>query len=353
MGIPPVKSSGNYWLAFKLILLVLVFQLVLWLFWMPGTKKSTDGIACRSVSLPQQERLRHQVMALAREIGPRNFCHYEQLGRAGSYLIREFRKLGLTAEIQSYRIRQGFFGREWREISYGKQNYRNLIVEIKGSIKPEEIVVVGAHYDSVAMDRCRGANDNASGVAVLLELARYFSAHPGVKTLRLVAFVNEEPPFFWTAAMGSYVYAAGCLQRRDNIVAMLALDSVGYYSDVPGSQNYPVPLLRQFYPERGNFIGIIGNVASSGLVRDTVAAFRGASDLPAYGASMPQGLPGIGDSDHWSFWQMNYPGVMVTDTAHCRDPGYHSTHDDPERLDYRRIGQVAQGMQTAVKRLIR
>lgn len=175
-----------------------------------------------------------------------------------------------------------------------------MSVEKKGSTVPSEIVIVGAHYDSVA--GCPGADDNASGVAALLVPARELATANPLRTLRFVAFANEEPPYFQTAEMGSRVFARNCRARGENVVAMMSLETIGYYSDEDGSQKYPAPF-GAFYPSRGNFIAFVGNLASRALVHRAVGAFRRRASFPSEGGALPGFVPGVGWSDHWSFWQ--------------------------------------------------
>jgi Zn-dependent M28 family amino/carboxypeptidase len=208
---------------------------------------------------------------------------------------------------------------------------------------------VGAHYDSVVGSP--GANDNASGVAGLLALARRFAGKPRGQTLRFVAFVNEEPPYFQTEEMGSLVYAKRCQARGDNISAMVSLETIGYFSDAPGSQKYPSAGLGFFYPSKGNFIGFVGNTRSRALLRSAVSAFKKERKLPCEGASLPAVIPGIGWSDQWSFWQCGYPAIMVTDTAPFRYPHYHSSTDTPDKLDYDRFALVVSGMEKVIAEL--
>lgn len=224
----------------------------------------------------------------------------------------------------------------------------NLEVELTGAAKAGEIVVVGAHYDSAP--GAPGADDNASGVAALMAIARAMRADKPARTVRFVAFVNEEPPYFWSSSMGSLVYAHACKARGDVIVAMLSLESLGYYSDEPGSQKYPPPL-SSFYPDRGDFIAFVGNLASRGLVRRSISAFRAAEPFPSEGAALPPFLPGVGWSDQWAFWQQGYPGVMVTDTAPFRNPHYHTPSDRAETLDYERLARVTRGLVAVVRAL--
>ena len=192
-----------------------------------------------------------------------------------------------------------------------------------------------------------GANDNGSGPAALLELARAFAGARPARTLRFVAFVNEEPPHFQTDAMGSLVYARGCRERGERVVAMLSLETIGYYTDAPGSQNYPFPL-GLFYPSEGNFLGFVGNTASEQLVFDAIGSFRRHTRVPSEGGVLDERLPGIGWSDHWSFWQMGYPAIEITDTAPFRYAHYHEATDTPDKLDYDGFARVVVGLERVI-----
>jgi Iap family predicted aminopeptidase len=209
-------------------------------------------------------------------------------------------------------------------------------------------MVIGAHYDSPTDSP--GANDNASGVAALLELARQFKTARPVRTVRFVAFVNEEPPFFQTDLMGSRVYAANARKRGEKIVAMLALETIGYYSDQAGSQHYPPPF-NLFYPDTGNFIAFVGNIASRSLVHSSIKIFRESTRFPSEGLAAPGFIPGIGWSDQWAFWQEGYPGIMITDTAPFRYPQYHQREDTPDKLEYEQMARVVAGIGRVVEEL--
>jgi len=226
----------------------------------------------------------------------------------------------------------------------------NLEAVLAGATLAREVVVVGAHYDSAA--GAPGADDNASGVAAMLAIARALAVgkYAPSRTIRFVAFVNEEPPFFWNEGMGSLVYAKACKARGDAIVAMLSLETLGYYRDEPGSQKYP-PIVSWFYPDRADFVGFVGNLGSRGLVRKATGTFRSAAAFPSEGAALPSFVTGVGWSDQWSFWQVGYPGVMVTDTAPFRNPNYHQPSDRPDTLDYARLARVTDGLVAVVKKL--
>ncbi|OGU06651.1 MAG: aminopeptidase [Geobacteraceae bacterium GWC2_58_44] len=282
-----------------------------------------------------RDRLRQDVYLLGREIGERNTRHYRSLGLAAQHVSTRFLELGLPVREEPYRIE-------------GKEMV-NIEAELKGTTRAAEIVVIGAHYDSAPGSP--GANDNASGVAAMLELARLFKDAEPTRTVRFIAFVNEEPPYFLTETMGSRVYARRARGRGDKIVAMLSLETIGYYSDRPKSQQYPAPL-NLFYPDSGNFIGFVGDLSSRDLVRRAIGTFRKTTRFPSEGVAAPGAIPGIGWSDHWSFWQAGYPAIMITDTALFRYPHYHAPSDTPEKLDYERMARVVLGIGRVVEDLI-
>jgi hypothetical protein len=291
-----------------------------------------------ALSTPEAElaaELRKDVEILAGRIGLRNHLAMPQLEAAAAHVASRFREAGYADVLrETYPI--------------GGKTFTNLSVEIKGTSTPSEIVLVGGHYDSVV--GCPGANDNASGTAGVLALAKRFARSTPSRTLRFVAFANEEPPHFQTADMGSRVCARNCRARGENVVAMLSLETIAYYSDAPGSQSYPAPL-SFFYPSTGNFIAFVGNVGSGGLVRRAIRTFRRTTSFPSEGAALPGFLPGVGWSDHWSFWEEGYPAIMVTDTAPFRYPHYHTTEDTPDKLDYERCARVVHGLREVVAEL--
>ena len=272
-------------------------------------------------------RLRRHVERLAEAIGERNVFASGALQRAAAYIEDEWSALGYAVERLEYQV-SGIV-------------CANLVVTRQGSSHQSEILLLGAHYDSVIGSP--GANDNASGVAALLEMSRMFQALEPMRTVRFVAFVNEEPPFFRTRQQGSMIYAQAARRRGDDIRLMASLETIGCYSNEPGSQGYP-PMFRFFYPERGNFIGIVSDFRSRTAMRRLAAAFHAQSDFPLQTVSTFRFIPGVAWSDHLSFWRQGYPAVMVTDTAFYRYRHYHALTDTPDKLAYPELAQVTLGL---------
>ena len=306
------------------IVLAIVYFLLIW---MPGASYQGTLPPLSSAETQLRNALRSDVEMLSGTIGQRNSLNYEGLQKTVKFLETELDTAG-------YKIRHNRYEIEGKD-------FENLEAEIRGNDRPDQIILIGAHYDSVPLSP--GANDNASGTAATLELAKLFAKTKPARTLRFVHFVNEEQPFAQTKNMGSLVYAKQAKAKGEIIMAMFSLESLGYYSDRPNSQPYPAPL-SLFYPPVGNFIGFIGNVDSRKVVRTAIHDFRLKTKFPSEGAALPNLVPGVGSSDHWSFWQMGYPAIMVTDTANYRDPHYHQSNDRAENLDYNRFAQVTFGL---------
>jgi len=280
------------------------------------------------------EALRQHVRVLAGEIGERNVFRPTALRSAAEYITAAWQVQGHDVAAQRYTVR----GIECA----------NLEVSVSGTMPGGGVLLVGAHYDTVRGSP--GADDNASGVAALLEIGRLLRIEAPTHTVRCVAFVNEEEPFFFLGEMGSLVYARAARGRGDRIRLMLSLEMLGCYRDEPGTQAYP-PLLRRFYPDRGNFLGFVSNLRSRMQLRELVRAFRSVSDFPAEAAALPWWVPGVALSDQSSFWRQGYPGVMVTDTAYLRNPRYHTHRDTPETLDYPRFARATLGLAGALRLL--
>jgi Zn-dependent M28 family amino/carboxypeptidase len=278
--------------------------------------------------------LQHDVETLADDIGERNLYQYKSLCDTVDFLETSFERAGYKTGRQEYKI--------------GNKTCSNLEVEIPGAQRPEEIVVIGGHYDTVI--DCPGANDNGTGVAATLALARAFANKNPVRTLRFVAFVNEEPPYFQTPEMGSYVYAKRCRERGENIVAMLSLETIGCYTDAPKSQQYPFPLAA-FFPPVGNFIAFVANRKSRRLLQTVTKSFKKHTDFPFVDAALPGAIAGVGWSDQWAFWEHGYPAMMATDTAPFRYPYYHTPEDTPDKIHFEHFTRLAWGLEGVVDEL--
>ena len=287
-----------------------------------------------SQELATAQNLRAHVERLAGEIGERNVFRPEALQVAAEYIERQWRRQGYAVERLGYEVR-------------GARCF-NLEITRSGAARNDQILLIGAHYDTVPGSP--GANDNGSGVAALIELSRLFADLEPATTVRFVAFVNEEPPFFMTDLQGSMVYADMARRRGDDISLMVCLETMGCYSDKPGSQGYP-PLFKFFYPDRANFLGFVSNFRSWWAMRRLAAAFRRGSDFPLETTAMFPFVPGVSWSDHRSFWVQGFRAVMVTDTAFYRYPHYHAASDTPDRLDYSSLSRVTLGLHSALAEL--
>ena len=299
------------------------------------TQQGTEQPKDDKKKLTTEEELKSYVVHLAETIGERNLGHHKELCEAADYIEAKFKEFGYEPQRQQYKVN-------------GLDCY-NIDAEIKGSSKPEEIVIIGGHYDSVR--GTPGANDNGSGTAAMLALAKLFKDSKPALTLRFVGFTNEEPPYFQNRGeMGSWVYAEACRKKNEDIVGVLSLETMGYFTDEPDSQHYPAPL-DKFYPSTGNFIGFVSNLQSRPLQQRVIKTFREHAKIPSEGASLPDVLPGVGWSDHWSFWQEGYQGIMVTDTAPFRYPHYHEPTDTPDKIDYERFAKVVEGLVFVIEEL--
>lgn len=279
-------------------------------------------------------RLMRHVQMLAGEIGERNVFRPAALEAAARYIESEFAGIGYGVGRQTY-------------LTHGL-TCANLEVVLPGRRQARESIVVGAHYDTVPGSP--GADDNASAVAALIEIARSLMGHAPARTLRLVAFVNEEPPYFFWGKMGSGQYARAARRRQEDIRLMISLEMLGYYRDEPGSQAYP-PLFRNFHPGRGNFIAFVSNFRSRRPMRRAARAFRNHSRFPLETTATFGWIPGVAWSDHLSFWRAGYRAFMCTDTAFFRNPHYHSADDTPEKLDYARLAELTEGLAAMLKEL--
>lgn len=282
-------------------------------------------------------KLRKWVEYLAFEIGRRPAIRVDLLKKVAEHLADAFTSLGYDVTRQ--------------QVPYKKTHHLNIIARPRGSTdlpSDQPLLVVGAHYDTVS--RSPGADDNASAVAGLLETARLLADNPP-PSMRLAAFCPEEPPAYRTKGMGSYVYAESLRKAGIKLQGMICLEMIGYFTDAPGSQSYPLPLMNAIYPKEGNFIAIVGNILSARWTRRLKKAFMAGTDIPVAALNAPSLIVGIDFSDHWSFNRCGYPAAMITDTAFYRTPHYHQPSDLPDTLDYKRMAQVVDGVTTAIRLL--
>lgn len=278
-------------------------------------------------------RLEGHVRMLSEEFHPRNYRELENLRRTADYIADVMEGKGAVVSRQHFEVE----GQPYQNVSgvFGGGKGRKL--------------VVGAHYDTY--DLSPGADDNASGVAGLLELARLLGEQPPEREIELVAYALEEPPFFATRHMGSHHHATSLMEHGEEIDGMIALEMIGYFSDEPGSQTFPLAALGWIYPRRGNFIGVVGRWGQARFTRNVKAGMKGTTDLPVYSITAPRFLQGIDFSDHRSYWQYGMNSVMITDTAFFRNPWYHSLGDTADTLDYERMAHVVTAVFAALHTL--
>jgi len=299
--------------------------------------------------------LKKHVQVLAGDIGCRNLQAYPwNLERAALYIEESFKSLGYEPTLQRFDVDLNSYW--FPGIAFGANKdlkavqTRNIIAELPAATGGgKQIVVLGAHYDSV--DNCPAANDNGSGVAALLELARLFKGKEFSATIRFVAFTNEEAPYFDTAGMGSLRYAGACRAANDKIVGMISLETMGYFSDAPDSQKFPLDALKLLFPSTGNFIAFVSNFKSLGFLQQMAGTFRSLAKFPSEAAALPEQLRGVAFSDHMSFWKLGYPALMITDTAPFRYPQYHDAEDTVDKVDYERLARVVFALSQSLEEL--
>lgn len=299
-----------------------------WRFWAPSFR---DGPGLEELS----SRLEKHVTVLAAAIGPRDLYNNNsaRLKKAEAYIAGEFRALGYAVEIQEYAV--------------AGTTARNITAVKPGTTRKDETLVIGAHHDTFNNP---GADDNASGVAGTLELARLLAGKPAARTLKFVSFANEEPPFFRTEEMGSAVWAEAAKKRGEKIAGFINLEMIGYFTEKPRSQKYP-PLIGPFQPNRGNFIAQVSDFRSRALAGAIDAELRANSGLPLVTITLPAFVPGVDYSDHRNFWKRGYPAVMFTDTSFYRNPHYHKAADLPGTLNFRYMASLVKGLAAAAENL--
>lgn len=267
---------------------------------------------------------------------PHNLAHPQALERAALYIEEALAGLG-------YDVR-------WQVFDVAGHQVRNIEVVLHPGDSAARTLVIGAHYDSA--DDSPGANDNGTGVAALLEMARMLSERPldPKQRVRLVFFVNEELPYGKTENMGSLRHARSLVAQDEAVTGMIALETLGYFSSIKGSQRLPFPF-NWFYSDRGDFVAFIGLPGARAFLGDSVKAFRASGVFPSTGTIAPKSIEGADLSDHWSYHQIGVPALMITDTALYRNPFYHQPFDTPDTVDYASLARITQGLDAMVRAL--
>jgi Zn-dependent M28 family amino/carboxypeptidase len=278
-------------------------------------------------------RLENHVKRLSVDFHPRRYDRLDNIGLTVQYITDELKATGAAVSTQ--------------DIEVGGRPYQNIIARFGPATGP--LLVIGAHYDSFNITP--GADDNASGVAGLLELARLLGTTPATRSIELVAYAFEEQPRSGNADMGSAWHARALRAANRDVSLMLSLEMIGYFTDAPKSQRFPAPGLSLLYPDQGNFIALVGKLSHYGGMRRVKSAMSGATPLPVHSINSPRRVPGIENSDHVNFWDADYPALMVTDTAYLRNPNYHGPNDTWPTLDYRRMAQVVQAVYAVTQHL--
>jgi len=274
---------------------------------------------------------------LSKDIGQRSYLDIASLHKTATYIETLFSSFGYEPIRQPY--------------AYRGNTYQNIAVEAKGfDSSRNDLLVIGAHYDTVI--GTSGADDNASGIAGLLELARLVRGNPISRTIHFVAFTLEEPPAFFTKNMGSYIYAKSLHEKGIEVYGMMSLEMLGYYSNRKNSQfHFPFSFLKWFFPDTGNFIAFVGNLSSRQFSSTLKKSFKAVSSFPIESLNTPWFIPGVYFSDNYSFWRFGYPAIMITDTAFMRNKNYHKDTDTAETLDYDKFAELVRGLFDALREL--
>ncbi len=311
--------------AYTLLVALLFLISIPILLWTILTQPIQDPELVSEKIMIDDVRLKSHVVKLSTVFPPRS-DDVEKLHVTASYIYQEFSKSNKDTEYQNYDV----WGVEYKNVvsSFGP--------------KSDEIIVIGAHYDSA--DGLPGADDNASGVAGLLELSRLLKDAQLEVEVQLVAFSLEEPPYFRSRDMGSFHYAKSLNDSNANVVLMINFEMIGYYTDAENSQEYPMPWLSGVYPEVGNFIALVGAYSEIPELRALKRSMSRFSGLPVVSINAPPFFPGMTLSDHLNFWWFGYSALMVTDTAFYRNKAYHTKADLPETLNYKKMAFVVQGV---------
>ena len=280
-----------------------------------------------------RKNLYQHVDVLANQIGERNLHNKGSLQKTVDYIFEQMNRSSLDVNQLNF--------------SFNGQSFSNIVAEKKGQEYEDQIIIIGAHYDTV--EDSPGADDNATGIAGLLEMIRLFSDFDNKRTYRFVAFALEEPPFYGTSQMGSHVYAESCKQRNDNVLFMTSLEMLGYFLNKKNTQRYPEPDLARKHPNRGNFISVVGDPESKPLLKKVSNNISKFTTVPIELFIAHRGTPGANLSDHASFWKFGFRAIMITDTAFYRNPHYHKPDDTIDTIHFKKFSNLVYGLTKAYK----
>lgn len=260
---------------------------------------------------------------------PRSYEHPESLRATAAYIENEFRNL--DCRVSKQKLHEGF---------------ENIIAAFGPENGPR--IVIGAHYDVCGNQP--GADDNASAVAGLLELARMVHEEKPVLNhlLEFVAYNFEEPPFFATELMGSAVHAGSLAKAGIEVRLMVCLEMIGYFSDEPDSQGFQNEALKQIYPNTGNFIVVVGKQGQEETVQRVKKLMKETCNVDVQSINAPPSLPGVSLSDHRNYWAQGYQAVMINDTSFLRNPHYHQKTDTIDTLDFQKMAEVVKGIYNVI-----
>ena len=324
----------------KIVFVVLtLFPFILWFLISQPTFGFQSSKAEKTFA--KAENLKKHVYTIVETFNDRGYTNTEMLDNTAKYIYNEFSKYSDEVSYQNFEV-DAF-------LDDPKRTYKNVIAKFKGrETCDNEIYIIGAHYDT--FEGKVGANDNTSAVAGILELARLLKENPPKCNLEIVAYSLEEPPFFRTQKMGSFIHAQSLKENGTKVKLAIVLDMIGFYSDEENSQNYPVPFMDWYYPSKANFISIVGDLSLSNIlhVRDAKSHFK-KTNLPVYSINAPSFVPGIDFSDHQNYWKLDYPAIFITDTAFYRSDNYHTKNDTPDTLNYEKIAKVIDGVFRVVR----
>jgi Zn-dependent M28 family amino/carboxypeptidase len=278
-------------------------------------------------------KLKQHLLAITGTAQPHNHQHTDALNQVAAYIRSEFEQLNGQVQEQVYTVA-------------GKE-YRNVILSVGPADAPR--LVVGAHYD--VCENQPGADDNASGVAGLLELARLLENHTLPFRIDLVAYTLEEPPYFRTEHMGSYIHASSLAEQQVKVMGMISLEMIGYFKDEKGTQRYPLAPMKLLYGSRGNYIAIVQRFGNGSFGRGMLRNYKKAATLPVKSLRAPAFVTGVDFSDHLNYWHFGFDALMITDTSFYRNSNYHLPTDTIYTLDFKRMGQVVDAVYTSILNL--